>query len=401
MAIKVGGTEVISDTKQFRNLTGVSGNYTNLQPTAQVSTVTGTHNPTTDRTTHFINLTGAWTCQNISGASAGDQLVLFVNTSTALYDITFQNSGGSVWHFTNDSEPDWTTARYWQISITCFSSNDHMVSATSWGASPGTANTTESFTAGSVSFGTQVGIHHMSPGPGTGYTKTYNGTGGMAYGYSVSQAENNANLDGDYAFCDYTSSLIITSTSVTGDQLTSYGYSDSTGWAWRHWGQGTDEELDITPPDITYTHTEAGLNVDSETGIGSLGSWDGQYTSDDGTVWEVQQILWCRNTRTSGTFPNFTPYNGSDVVSGDGGNWVTLSLKKISGTYGTTDGKLFKSIQIGSLSLSRSDGSVQGNGSDFVSVCWNGGTSGGMTDTDITGGPGESTGSKTLKIFTE
>ena len=401
MAIKVGGTTVINDSKQYQNLTGIEGNYTNLQPTPTFnSTISGTYNPQFNRRVQILTLTGAWTCQEINSGFAGAQITIFVDTSPALYDITFSDTGSSEWHFTGDTEPDWTTARYWQIVITQFTSTLHMVSATSWGNIPGTANTTENITAGSVSFGTQIGIHHMSPS-GPGYTKTYNGTGGLAYGYSSSQAEGNANLDGDYAFVDYTSSLIITNTTVTGDQLTTYGYSDSTGWAWRHWGQGTDEEYDITPPDITYTHTEAGLQVDSETGIGSLGSWNGQYTSDSGTVWKVEQILWCNNTRTSGTFPGFTPYNGSDITSGDAGNWLTISLRKISGTYGTTDASLFKSIQIGSLSRSRSDGNVEGNGTDFVSVCWNGGTTGGMTDTDITGGPGASTGTKTLKIYTE
>lgn len=400
MAVKVGATEVIDDSRVFKNLTGVEGNYSHFQPSYTTQTIGGSvFNLSKTKTTYFITLNGTWTCQYINSAAAGDQITVFVDTSTNLEDISFTNvTNMSTWHFVNDTEPTWTDARYWQIVITCFSPTDHMVSATSWGNIPGTADVSQSITAGSISFGTQVGIHHQSPS-GSGYTKTYNGTGGNVYGYSVTLDEASANIDNDYHFCDLSSSLIITGTSNTGDQLSTFGYSDSTGWPWRHWGRGSNIDTEITPNNATYTHVEAGLNVDSTSPLGSLGSWNGEFTSNGGTVWKVLQILWAKNTRTSGTFPSLSPYNGSGVSSGDGGNFVTIGLRRLSGsTAANTDDGMFKTWKIGGLTLSRSDASVAGNGNDW-SICWNGGTTGGMTDYSLQYGAGESTGSKTIEIY--
>jgi hypothetical protein len=137
MAIKVGGTEVIDNSRNFINLIAVDGNYSLVQAQDSTQTLTGssTYNLNLANKVQFITLGGTWTCQYINSRSGGDQLQLFVDTTDQLYDINFTNvSGQSEWIFVNDTEPTWTDARYWQITITCWDSIIHSVSATSWGS---------------------------------------------------------------------------------------------------------------------------------------------------------------------------------------------------------------------------------------------------------------------------
>jgi hypothetical protein len=54
--------------------------------------------------------------------------------SNQLHDLSFVSGGSITWLFENDSEPDWTTARYWTIVITSWDASVHSVTATSWGA---------------------------------------------------------------------------------------------------------------------------------------------------------------------------------------------------------------------------------------------------------------------------
>lgn len=135
MAIKQGGTTVISNTREFTNLTGVQGEYDNIQPElATRSAGSGTLNPSMAAgALEALTLTGgSVTIGGISSTTGGDQFTYMVDTSTDLHDLTFGD--GKTWLFENDSEPDWTTARYWIIVITSWDAAVHSVTATSWGA---------------------------------------------------------------------------------------------------------------------------------------------------------------------------------------------------------------------------------------------------------------------------
>lgn len=140
MAIKVGGTEVISDTRKF-TVTDATGVYSDFQPmsstslsdygptTFAISANSGGHN---DKGSS-AEMTGNVTWQ-ITSPSAGRQFTLFVDASSTGYDQAFTISGGGTVLFPNDSEPDWTTARYWLHRITCWSSDTVSVVSTSWSA---------------------------------------------------------------------------------------------------------------------------------------------------------------------------------------------------------------------------------------------------------------------------
>lgn len=142
MAIKISGTTVIDRTTsgaltgmQFKNLTGVNGEYDNVQP-GYATRTQGTGNLAQSmaaETQEFLTLSGSDVIiTGITGTTGGDQFTYLVDGSTDLHDLTF--GGGKTWLFENDSEPDWTTARYWIIVITSWDSTVHSVTATSWGA---------------------------------------------------------------------------------------------------------------------------------------------------------------------------------------------------------------------------------------------------------------------------
>ena len=143
MAIKIDGITVIDNTAsaplagmQFKFLTGVEGEYDNVQPKYSTRTLgTGNLTPSmADEHQEFLTLSGGnVVIQGISGTTGGDQFTYFVDGTTQLYDLAFGGSG-ITWVFENDSEPDWTTARYWNIVITSWDATIHTVTATSWGA---------------------------------------------------------------------------------------------------------------------------------------------------------------------------------------------------------------------------------------------------------------------------
>lgn len=140
MAIKVGGTEVISDLRKF-TVTDATGVYSDFQPmsvtsvgtygpsTFSVSAATGGHKDYGSTSSMAGNVT--W---SITSVAAGRQFTMFVDASADGHDQAFAISGGGTVLFPNDSEPDWTTARYWLHRITCWSSDTVSVVSTSWGS---------------------------------------------------------------------------------------------------------------------------------------------------------------------------------------------------------------------------------------------------------------------------
>lgn len=137
MAIKVGGTDVINNSWEYINLTDISGNYNYVQASDATITLSGAtnYNLSASNPVRFITLAGTWSCQYINNATAGVQMTVLVDTTSALHDINFTDvTNTSEWVFENDTEPTWTDARYWQITITCWDSIKHSVAAVSWGS---------------------------------------------------------------------------------------------------------------------------------------------------------------------------------------------------------------------------------------------------------------------------
>lgn len=141
MAIKVNGTEVISDTRKF-TVTDSAGLYTDFQPlpVSGIGSVSGTNTVGCDDYSYFdkgtsgdLNGDTTW---NLASLSAGRQFTMFVDASASGHNQAFTVSGGGTVLYPNDTEPTWTGARYWLHRITCWSNDTVSVISTSWGDAP-------------------------------------------------------------------------------------------------------------------------------------------------------------------------------------------------------------------------------------------------------------------------
>lgn len=73
---------------------------------------------------------------------------------------------------------------------------------------------------------------------------------------------------------------------------------------------------------------------------GSMGSWPSsqtagsgiEWTADNGDKFTLHQLMWGKNTNTSGNFPNMNgPYSGSHRTSDNVGNWVYMYFYQTAG----------------------------------------------------------------------
>ena len=146
MSIKIDGTTVIDvdsfSMNNLKNLTGVEGQYNDAQHVYGATT----HNAGNTNVIHIestatnrlygerLTLQGDYIMGGFVSQTNGDQYTFLVDTSTNLHDITFDTTDGEIWHFPDDTQPDFTTARYWMISVTAWDGNNISVTAQSWGA---------------------------------------------------------------------------------------------------------------------------------------------------------------------------------------------------------------------------------------------------------------------------
>ena len=137
MAIKVNNTTVIDNNRNFTNVAGTIGFYTNLHPTLASQSSSGSITLDADSPSNLLVLTGALTVTDMTNKSAGKQCIYLVDVTQAGYDITW----GTNFKFVNDSEPNWTTARYWLLGLTVWDNSTILVTATSWSGAGGASST--------------------------------------------------------------------------------------------------------------------------------------------------------------------------------------------------------------------------------------------------------------------
>lgn len=142
MAIKVSGTEVISDTRTIK-VTGADGKYSDLKvaPTTVGSAVSGTVGVSFSQQADGVKSLQIYLSAGLSGAvdwqlqpttiSSGMNKTIIVDTSSVGYDQSFSFPNGTIL-WPNDTEPDFATARYWAHYITCWDSTTVSILSTSW-----------------------------------------------------------------------------------------------------------------------------------------------------------------------------------------------------------------------------------------------------------------------------
>jgi len=128
MAIKVSGTTVIDNSRNFINIEDTTGFYGALHPDYASQSSSGSITINSNIPCLGLTLSNNLTISNMTNKTAGKQVVLLTDVSSSGYDITW----GSTFEFVNDTEPDWTTARYWLIGLTVWNSSVTLVTATSY-----------------------------------------------------------------------------------------------------------------------------------------------------------------------------------------------------------------------------------------------------------------------------
>lgn len=126
MAIKIIGTEVISDSRAFNNLTLIDNcSYNDLySDVVSIGTAIDFNNASMIKI-----MTGATTFTE-SNKSAGRVSFLLLDTSDSGFTPTF--SANIEWP--NDTEPTWSDARYWHIGLVCWDSTTVRAVASGYGS---------------------------------------------------------------------------------------------------------------------------------------------------------------------------------------------------------------------------------------------------------------------------
>lgn len=126
MAIKIIGTEVISNLRAFNNLTLIdNSSYNDLYSNVvSIGTAIDFNNASMIKI-----MTGATTFTE-SNKSAGRVSFLLLDTSDSGFTPTF--SANIEWP--NDTEPTWSNARYWHIGLVCWDSTTVRAVASGYGS---------------------------------------------------------------------------------------------------------------------------------------------------------------------------------------------------------------------------------------------------------------------------
>jgi len=194
-----------------------------------------------------------------------------------------------------------------------------------------------SITAGTKFFEFDIGIYHAAPF-GSGYTFGYEGLGGNMYGFAKNFNRASGAGPADLQITGLYGSS--TGNLGSGNTLSTYGYdTNGSNTPFVNWFHGS----------ATFTSTAYGHQMGtSGIGSGSNRTW----TSDGGETYEITQLLWFKNTRTSGTFanagsPNY--FQGSHAAGSDNSNYILFAWRKTSS--GTDSGFPFSELNLGGLTL--------------------------------------------------
>jgi hypothetical protein len=192
MAILINGTSVISDARKLENITDATGGIGHWAPSP--STITNNINFTTPFMT--CTLTAATTFTE-SGYVEGKSALLILDTSTNAYTPTFSSN----LNWDGNTEPTWSSYRYWLVRFYCAPSNEIRGSAVGYTsqASPptetisleGTTSVPESFfDMGSGAQDMVMGWTFNSDGNVYKYENIYNVGGSGTYLHSSTTWDN-------------------------------------------------------------------------------------------------------------------------------------------------------------------------------------------------------------------
>jgi len=136
MAIKIGGTTVIGDSRNLASITDMDGTYTTFHPL--VATVSGV-NLDLNQTMLKKDISGATTF-TYSGAATGRTAVFLLDITDTHHVPTFPGD------FSFQATPVWANFRYWIITLVCFGVTDIKATAAGYDGTPSAPALPSSFT---------------------------------------------------------------------------------------------------------------------------------------------------------------------------------------------------------------------------------------------------------------
>lgn len=136
MAIKIGGTTVINDSRQLAAVTDMDGTYTDFHPNVEI--VTGTALDLSH--TMLTRTLAAATTFTYLNSGTGKTTILLLDISASNHVPTFPGD------FSFQATPTWSGNRYWIISIVCFSATDIQCTAVGYNTTPAAPALPSSFT---------------------------------------------------------------------------------------------------------------------------------------------------------------------------------------------------------------------------------------------------------------
>ena len=126
MAIKIGGTPVINDSRELASITNMDGTFTTFHPL--VTAVPGT-NLDLNQAMLSKTISGATTF-TYSGAATGHTVVFLLDITDSHHVPTFPGD------FSFQATPTWSSNRYWIITLVCFSATDIKATAAGYDDTP-------------------------------------------------------------------------------------------------------------------------------------------------------------------------------------------------------------------------------------------------------------------------
>ena len=136
MAIKIGGTTVINDSRELAAITDMDGTYTSFHPL--VEAVSGTVLDLSQ--TMLTKALSTATTFTYINAATGRTAVLLLDINSLNFVPTFPGD----WSF--QATPTWSANRYWIISIVCFSATDIQCTTVGYDTTPAAPALQSSFT---------------------------------------------------------------------------------------------------------------------------------------------------------------------------------------------------------------------------------------------------------------
>ena len=136
MAIKIGGTPVINDSRELASITNMDGTFSTFHPL--VTAVAGT-NLDLNQAMLSKAISGATTF-TYSGAATGHAVVFLLDITDTHHVPTFPGD------FSFQATPTWSSNRYWIITLVCFSATDIKATAAGYDDTPSAPALQSSFT---------------------------------------------------------------------------------------------------------------------------------------------------------------------------------------------------------------------------------------------------------------